>query len=130
MYFYFFFTILILILLFLALKLWEDKKNKRVLSEDFVCKCDGKLEDCFVQCQDGCKHLFEKRKNVPEHTLTILGWLLKELNKLRVFTISKIVKILKVHNVQEINGNDKTSSNFLKSIAEEKDALNGDKNNQ
>ena len=108
------------IIFFLGLKIWEDKRDKSVFSEEFFRNSDRVLSSYVIKFRKSCNLFFEKRNDVPRYIVTILGWLFKELMRIRNFLVSRIVKILKLHNVKKIQRDKGSASLFLRSISENK----------
>jgi len=114
---------LIFTTLFLIVKFLEVQKNKSFITANYLSKSDKFLLDVLNRFRLGCDSFYNKTNDVPGYTITMLGWVIRQIVKTKNFIVSKIVKIFRLHNVKDIKRDRGSTSVFLKNISKDSETL-------
>ena len=101
----------------------ENEKGKKLLPANYLSKSDKFLNNFFMQSKHGYSSLFAKTNDIPGYTITILGWLVRQVVKFKNFFVSRIVKIFRLHNVKDIKKDRGSASLFLRNMSEDSPIL-------
>jgi len=106
--------------IFFSWKVWEMNTGKILLSESALHKSDSFIKKQIISAEGLLESTLKKVADVP-HILFLLFVSSVRLSlRFKNIAVAKLVKVLKLHNVKDIDRNKGSVSLFLKTISDEK----------